>query len=157
MLPLPQCDSGTLCQAYAIHLLQVGFIDVQAMGLALAALLLEPLGGLHHHKPPSSICQRNQLILLTVMAFTMAAGLTLNMAWLASRSWFHGGTGTGAEVSRECHAIQCDVQFVSINHLVRSCTLMSRENDDAWSPSCHLIAQSSESSVEEMHAFLSVV
>lgn len=107
---VPKCiQPKAECHADSMHVLQIGFIDFQAMTLALAALLLKPLGELHHHKPPSSICQRNQLILLTIMAFTMAAGSTLNMAWLASRSWFRGGTGIGPEVkeSMVCNPVQC--------------------------------------------------
>ena len=78
--------------------MQVGAIDFQAMTMALAALLVAPLPKLNRHKPPGNVCHWPILMIMAVMAFCLYGCLTFNMVFMASHSWYHGGTGTQRQV-----------------------------------------------------------
>ena len=78
--------------------LQTGAIDVQAMTMALAALLVLPLPRLTCHKPLDRICQKPILMLLAGMALCLYAALAWNMAFMASRPWYQGATSTEGQV-----------------------------------------------------------
>lgn len=111
-------------------MLQTGAIDVQAMTMALAALLVLPLPKLTRHKPLDRICQRPILTLLAGMALCLYAALAWNMAFMASRPWYQGGTSTEEQVhcimlsprcSAHLHALLLNIQICSIITSVRLC------------------------------------
>ena len=84
-------------------MLQVGAIDFQAMTLALATLLALPLPKLTRHKPPGYICRRPVLLLMVVMALCLYACIIWNMIFMIYQPWYHGGTGTHAQVQITLH------------------------------------------------------
>ncbi|KAL0030049.1 hypothetical protein WJX79_003470 [Trebouxia sp. C0005] len=82
--------------------LQSGAIDGQAMIMALAMCLVPPLAKLNRHKPSERMCTLPVLALLAMMTIGLAAVDVGYMAFLISRPWFVGGTGTSDMVSMSC-------------------------------------------------------
>lgn len=100
------CGSGCHCVQGVVPpgapFLQSGAIDGQAMIMALAMCLVPPLAKLNRHKPSERMCTLPVLALLAMMTIGLAAVDVGYMAFLISRPWFVGGTGTSDMVSMSC-------------------------------------------------------
>ena len=85
-------------------LLQMTFIDAEAMLIALAACLVPPLPQLNRHRSVDRVSRGPTLVLLFVMAASLQLIDVACIILLTSRPWFRGGSGTAENVSYCCVA-----------------------------------------------------
>ena len=85
--------------------LQYFVLDIQAMMMAFAAIVVGPMRHMTQHRPPARISTLPNLIVVGVGAAFVCLSQVLIGILLHSRSWFHGGNGGTSQV--RLPAIQC--------------------------------------------------
>lgn len=83
-------------------LLQMTFIDAEAMLIALAACLVPPLPKLNRHRSVDRVSRGPTLVLLFAMAASLQLIDVACIVLMTSRPWYSGGSGTAEHVSIYC-------------------------------------------------------
>ena len=86
--------------------LQYFELDIQAMMMAFAAIVVGPTRHMTQHRPPSRISTLPNLIVVGVGAAFVCLSQVLIGILLHSQSWFRGGNGDISQVSSTFHFLK---------------------------------------------------
>lgn len=84
---------------HAHCVLQYFVLDIQALMMAFAAIVVSPMRHMTQHRPPAKISTLPNLVVVGVGAVCVCMYQVLIGIFLHSRSWFHAGNGGTSQVS----------------------------------------------------------
>ena len=86
--------------------LQYFVLDIQAMMMAFAAVVVAPMRCMTQHRPPACISSLPNLVVVGVGAAFVCLSQVLIGVLLHSQSWFCGGNGGTSQVSGPCYSLK---------------------------------------------------